>query len=81
MNILICFQSNVKGDWSSAETLFPNDVLTAMAQGLLCADDGNVEFQAESWDGSTKSLYAHRQVLSTRCEHYKMGDSLSRQYL
>ena len=67
----------MKGDWIGADTSIPNDVPTIMAQGLLCPDDGNVEFQAKSWDGSIKSIYAHRRILSIKCEHYKKGDSSS----
>ena len=67
--------ANLKGDWSKDERTFPFDILTTFANELRSPDDGNVEFQAKSLTGETKSLYANRTILSRRCEYYRTSSS------
>jgi len=49
-------------------------VVTTLAQGLTSPEDGNLEFQAFSVDGSVKSLFAHRSVLTFKSDVFKQGD-------
>jgi len=60
------------GEWNSDNPSFPNHLLSSMAGELTSPDSsGNVELEAVSSDGEMKTLYAHREILSARCEYYK----------
>jgi len=41
-----------------------DDILVAMADDLLSSDDGNIQMQAITRDGESRSLFCHRTVLS-----------------
>ena len=66
----------MKTDGSKNDSSFPYDVLTTMADQLTCPEDGNVEFRAKALTGETKSLYAHKAILSKRCDYYKTSHLL-----
>jgi len=63
-------RANAKGTLEKPEP----KVVTTLAQGLTSPEDGNVEFQAISADGSVKSLFAHRSVLTFKSDVFKQGD-------
>jgi hypothetical protein len=69
-------EANLKTDGSENDSSFPYDVLSTMADRLNCPDDGNVEFRAKTLTGETKSLYAHKVILSKRCDYYKTSHLL-----
>ena len=64
-------RANAKGALEKPEA----KVMTILAQGLTLPEDGNVEFQAVSLDGSLKSLFAHRSVLAFKSGVLKQGDN------
>jgi hypothetical protein len=61
----------LKGNLTDELPAFPGNVLIGMANNMTLPIDWNVEFQAETAAGETRSLYVHRYILSARSEYYK----------
>jgi hypothetical protein len=74
--------------WGSKDTFsrdnFPftllrhKDTSMILAENLLSPEDGNVEIQATDSNHEARSLFAHRSVLTKKCNYYKTGHHLSK---